>query len=364
LYISNSGTRRSPIVYRSYRGRALLKWTGPAPAAGDSRAVVQFARGVHHVRVFRLRINGVNRASQGVKCDPGADHIVVRGNTIRNTGSAGVATKACDYITIKRNRISHTGYDPNVGWSSAVSLNSQVWSDRAAGFHSFVISNVISGASDESSFHSEGHGIIVDLGGDAPPVLVANNVVYENGGRCLTTYQARHVWFVNNTCYKNALDLRTTVTGEVCAHGSDSFDVHFINNVAFAWTSQPPYCLGDGARGTFSHNVEYGGSASQLPSSVLADSRKVRRTNPRFRNPPYVNPIQDQQQRTALPPSKLGNRLVQQRRSPLVNRGVDPRRLAGVTAALRLGMKRHLTMDIRGVARPASRRWDIGAYER
>ena len=97
---------------------------------------------------------------------------------------------------------------------------------------------------------------------------------------------------------------------------------------------------------------------------MLADSGQVRRVNPRFRRPPYVDPTLDQQQRTALAPWKIGNALVPRATSPLINRGVDPRRLAGVTAALRADMNRYLTADIRGVVRPNGARWDIGAYER
>ena len=363
FYLSKSGTASSPIVYRSYGGVALLQWTGGSPAAGSSYAVVQLGSGAHHVEFHGLTIDGANRASTGVKCDTGAHHLVVQGSTIRNTGSAGVLAKACDYVTVRRNLISHTGYDPNVGWASAVDLNGDVWSDRTDGFHNFVVGNVISGASDESSAHSEGHGVIVDRGGDGPPVLIANNVVYENGGRCLEAYLSQHVWFVNNTCYKNALDLRNSGTGEICGQGSNSFDLHYINNVASAWTSRPPYRLGDGATGVFSHNVAYGGITSLVPASVLADPLQLRLVDPRFTSPPSVDPTLDQQQRTALSPWNVGSDFVPQTTSPLKDLGIDPRTVAGVTAALRAGMDLYLTTDIQGLPRPAAAGWDIGAYE-
>jgi hypothetical protein len=34
--------------------------------------------------------------------------------------------------------------------------------------------------------------VIIDLGGNAPPVLVANNVVYENGSWCINVLDVAH----------------------------------------------------------------------------------------------------------------------------------------------------------------------------
>jgi hypothetical protein len=126
-----------------------------------------------------------------VKCNRGAHHLVVRDRTIRNTGSGGVGPKEGDYITVARNLIHRTGYDPHVGWSSGVSLNSNVWSDTAPGFHSYVVGNLISGASDEFSYNTDDSGVISDLDRNAPPVLVANNVIYQNGSRCMNVPPSR-----------------------------------------------------------------------------------------------------------------------------------------------------------------------------
>ena len=365
FYVSKSGTAGQPIVYRAYGGTALLRWTGSSPPAGSAYPVVQVGSGTHDVEFHALTIDGSNRASTGMKCDIGVRRLVVRESTIKNTGSAGIVAKGCDYVTLVGNLISHTGYDPNVGWSSAITLNSDRWSDTAPGFHNFVVGNVISGASDESSNHSEGHGVIVDRGYNGPSVLIANNVVFENGGRCLDAYLSAHVWFVNNTCYKSALDLRHKAKlAEITGKGASATDLHFVDNVAFAWTGKPPYGLLDGAAGGFSHNVEYGGTTSCVPSSVLADPLQLRRADPFFASPPPVDPTLDQQQRTALLPWNIGSRLTPQAASPLIDAGIDPRTVAGVTPELRAGMDRFLGTDIAGAVRPSGIGWDIGAYER
>jgi len=357
FYVSRSGTAGHPIVYRAYGGTALLKWTG------GSSPVVQAGSAAHDVEFHSLVIDGAGRATSGFKCDSGAHHLIIRESTIKNTGSAGVMAKSCDYVTVLRNLISHTGYNPNSGWSSAVSLNGNRWSDRAGGFHDFVVGNVISGASDEAPMHSEGHGVIVDRAGNGPAVLIANNVVYENGGRCLDAYLSAHVWFVNNTCYKNGLDKRHQAhLGEICGKGWSSTDLHFVNNVAYAWTNRGPYKLVDSASGTFSHNVAYGGIESDVPSSVSIDPLRLRLVDPLFTNQPVVSATLDQQQRTAVVPWKIGNAFVPRIASPLIGAGVDPRTVSGLTTALRAGITRYLLTDVRGAARPKGR-WDVGAYE-
>jgi hypothetical protein len=358
--VTRSGKKGKPIVYRSYGGRARLI----RRASGSSRSVITVDSHTHHVAFHRLTMVGANVAASGVKCNEYAHHLVVRDSRIRNTGAAGVNTKRCDYVTLVHNMIHHTGYNPDAGWSSAISLNSDRWSDSRAGFHSFVVGNTISGASDESSYHSEGHGIIMDLGTDAPPVLIANNVVYENGANCIKVYHRQHVWVVNNTCYKNALDGRLPGSIELNASGDDTSGIHFINNIAYAWTDTPPYQLHNGASAVYAHNIEYGGTTSNLPNSVLADPNQLRRAKPRFRNPPYVHPTRRQQHKTALAPWNLGTALVPSSLSPAINTGIDPRTAAGLTAELRAGIKRYLARDRRGTPRPRGGRWDVGAYER
>jgi hypothetical protein len=357
--VTRSGEEGNPIVYRSYGGRALLR----RRATGSSDSVITVGSYAHHLEFRRLTLGGANVASSGVKCSEYAHHVVVQNSTIRNTGAAGVNTKRCDYVRVVRNMIHHTGYNPNKGWSSGISLNSDVWSDRSAGFHSFVIGNTISGASDESSYHTEGHGIIMDRGADAPPVLIANNVVYENGADCINVYHRQHIWVVNNTCYKNALDGRVSGSIEINASGADTFDIHFINNIARAWRGKPPYQLHDGAGAVYSHNIEYGGTTSRVPSSVLSDPSQLRRVNPLFRKPPFVHATRNHQHKTALAPWNLGTALLLKPLSPAIDAGIDPGTAPGLTAELRAGIERYLARDRRGNRRPLGSGWDVGAYE-
>jgi hypothetical protein len=87
--VDRSGEAGTPIVFRAEGGPALLRWTGGSPPATQSYAVFKLGSGAHHVEFAGLTIDGANRASQGVKCNRGAQHLTVRDSTIRNAGSAG-----------------------------------------------------------------------------------------------------------------------------------------------------------------------------------------------------------------------------------------------------------------------------------
>ena len=85
--------------------------------------------------------------------------------------------------------------------------------DNYSGFHNIIANNIV-GEFDSSSNHADGNGIILDLSNgsynastaNTPPVLIINNVVHGNGGRCIHAHIVTNFWIVNNTCYDNNLD--------------------------------------------------------------------------------------------------------------------------------------------------------------
>jgi hypothetical protein len=362
VYFDRSGRAGRPIVYRARRGTALIRWTG-GPAAVVGTAIFKVGNDVHHLRFERLSFDGANQTTQCIKVNSGGHHVAIADSRFENCAGSAIATKRADHITVARNLIHHTGYNRDHGWGSGISLNSHVWADRAPGFHSRVVGNVVSGATDESSHHSDGSGVIVDLGGDAPPVLVAGNIAYHNGDHCINVLDVAHVWVVNNTCYQNGLDRRQTQTAEIAVHGSGATDVHVINNVGYASAGRAPYRLDDGASATYAGNVQHAGRPSELPESVLADGFEVQTELPLFVDPPAIDRNTHLPQAGALPPSALGTGLTPRPASPLVDAGIDPHTARGLTPALRADIERGLSRDARGATRPQGRAWDIGAYE-
>jgi len=243
-----AGTENKRTVIRSVGGGVTINWE-PTQSADDPSQNVNPAsnmiyilpdtnrgrapEGEYYVEIRGLRLNANGMSEFPIKCDD-SYHIWVLDNVLENGQTGGFGSIKCDYMTIDGNLIHKSG--TGRGWSSGVSFKENVWSDRAeeVGFHNYVVNNIISGMTDESQingkwYHTDGNGIIVDLTegevtsnldhkdptrddfehpADTPPTLIANNVVYHNGGRCIQILLVSNVWVVNNTCYQNALDCR------------------------------------------------------------------------------------------------------------------------------------------------------------
>lgn len=397
FYPANSGTANAYIVYKSYDGQAQLFWQGPG-SGGDTN-VINLYQNKNYIEINGLSINANNNVNNGISCQS-SHHIRVIGNTITNAGGAGIATVLCDYVTADRNNIYHNGYV--TGWSSGISLNSNQWTDQYQGFHSYVVNNIISGTVDQKGDPSsgkitDGNGIILDLSNrsydssspNTPPVLVANNVIYQNGGRCLIAFLVTNGWFVNNTCYKNTLDLRMgdqtsfSYVGEITSN--QVLQSYFINNIAYAWTPssktrQPYQWIDNKAFSNYPNdnvryfkNIYFGGGGNYLPTSISNDVNQVFKSDPLFINPPLVDSSSDGQYKNAIQPSQIGTRLQLQLQSSAINAGIDPlaitpeimtsSRQIVQSLALRSDLKKYILTDILGVQRPQGSSYDIGAYE-
>lgn len=375
FYPQRNGTASAWITYKAYGDSpAQIVATSPwnAGSSGSEFALMQFysssmSSGKSYVEVSGLTFDGKNIASAGIHCT-NSHHLRFLNNIIKNTGAAGISTKYCDYLTADSNQITHFGYVSSQGWSSGVSYNSHHWYDNAPGFHSYITNNIISGGYDGSSNHTDGNGIILDLSNDSydyatantPPALIANNVVYQNGGRCIITYVVTNFWIVNNTCYKNGLDLSlggdSRSIGEIAVNASKNGFV--VNNIAYAWNNRPTYELQNTTENIrFYRNLSFGGS----PNFTYSDPSQFIRLDPLFVNPPVLDGTADGQYRSAIAPDQLQNRLQLQSTSPAIHVGMDPATLTS-SAEIISGLRAVLSKDILGYARSMSS-LDLGAYE-
>jgi hypothetical protein len=370
LYLTRSGKNNAWIVFRNYNGVAELNYDGP------SDDVIQVAAQTQYIEVDGLQIQANNKGATGLKCSKGAAHVRFVSNTVLNAGASGISTVGCDYVVVDSNVIFHTGY--LVGWGSGISLNSSVWSDRYAGFHSFVVNNIVAGSVDNSSYHTDGNGIIMDLSEgtydptsgtynlaaiSTPSVLIANNLIYENGGRCIHSFAVTHIWVVNNTCYKNSLDQRLVGPeyGEITELYAS--DIHVINNLVDAWSARHAFVELGGAPMLYSHNGYHQGEAPGPSDPTPAGPFQLRRMAPLFVNPPPIDSTADDQFANAVPPDQLGGRFRLKSNSPALSAAMDPRLAPGLTTILRAGLAQYVLRDLAGTARPQGSYWDLGAYE-
>lgn len=417
LRFTRSGTADRWIVYRSHDAAhpAVIK---PGPAFDNRSGVALFAfqfGDSHYVEINGLYFEGngpkevtlgttnYNIANAALSClgtlrQGYPHHLRFLNNVIRNTGSAGISTKRCDYITAMGNRIHHNGYSK--GWSSGISYNSHVWlgedgtywfGDEYAGFHSFIIGNMISGQVDccgrdgTGTRITDGTGIIIDLANNnttTPPVLIANNLVYQNGGKCIATRNTTNNWIINNTCYSNTLDTRYPRPPAELHNSGASYN-YYINNIVYTWSQGYTVTQRDDEFklrsftpfGSYYRNMGYGGLGQQ---NLALTEAEMQLADPRFVNPPFVNqdpaaaPDQYQQ---ALDPLQVTDHFHLQPSSPAIDAGVDPRTIKGQIARpngallddvsiLYRDMDQYLLRDLAGNPRPADGQgWDLGAYE-
>lgn len=362
LQITRGGTPGSWIVYRSYNGRAQIMAAGPL-----GTALIQVVAPAAYLQFSRLSFDGGGtNAHEAFLLKQRVHHVRFLNNDVSNMGASGIVSVGADYVTCVGNRIYRFG--DGVGWGTGISFNSgpgAFWYDTAGGFHNVIVDNVITGGVDNSSHHSDGNGISVDLGNKVSPTLIANNVVYMNGGRgIVTVWVSGSVYVVNNTLYKNGLDLRMRGIGEAVSQGSSN--QVWANNIVYAWERRYTYQFLDSSTAiTHSHDAHFGGNGLQsIPSTIANDPTKIMLANPLFADAPVVDATADGQWRNPPAPWTLGKRLSTHRGSPLVDTAVDPRTLPGLDAALLAGITRWVMTAIDGKPRPAGAGFDYGAYER
>ena len=373
----SSGTPSAWIVYRSYGGApAKFVWAGPADASPIFKlGTGNFPSGPAYLEFRGLNLDGGGKAGDGFFCR-GGHHLRFIENSISNTGGSGIGSIQCDYLTADHNIASHNGYIPaNAGsqgkyysWTSGISFNSNQWYDSFSGFHNIIANNIIASEVDQSSNHSDGNGIILDLSNrrydrdsaNTPPALVINNVVYGNGGRCIEAYVVTNFWFVNNTCYKNNLD--PSIGKAAALSIIDAAGGYVINNVVAVWSSSDR-CYGEEkatANIRYYRNLCFGpaeNSSSSDPTQIFA-------ADPLFLHPPFFHVTAKGQYAKALAPALLGDGLALQPNSPAIGKGIDPTTLPNLPEMIIMDLKKYIYSDINGTARPQGGAPDLGAYQR
>jgi hypothetical protein len=366
----SSGSPSAWIVYKNYDSNPVnFAYTGSADASPIFRlGSGSFpSGGVSYIEFRGLNLNGNGNSGDAFWCQ-GTHHLRFISNSMSNTGGAGVGSRDCDYLTADHNLINHNGYMPAstsvpqwYGWTSGISYNSNQWFDNYPGFHNIISNNIVVGEFDSSSNHTDGNGIILDLSNgsytpstaNTPPVLIINNAVYGNGGRCIHAFIVTNFWVVNNTCYKNNLDPTLGTAGSFSTNGSQNG--YFINNISVAWSSSDPTYVQESSNSNIQYFADlYFGSSPNFSSSQLIQA------DPLFLNPPSLS---GGQYATALAASLLGNGLTLLPLSPAYGRGIDPSSLSGLPSAILSDLKKYIYTDINGKPRPQGGGSDLGAYQ-
>jgi hypothetical protein len=278
------------------------------------------------------------------------NHINILNNVISSCPGGGLSASSADYITFSGNTIYNNAWYSAYGCSGLSILGSYDTnpSDTSTKYKMLVTGNTIYGNQEfipwiKASAITDGEGIIIDsnnnsayAGGGltyAPYTgrfLVANNVLYSNGGPGVEVFQSSHVDVVNNSTLANLVTPALAVEGDIWMNYAT--DVNLYNNVASSGNSSSPFYLNKCTTCTFDYNIYYGGTTSLAGASLGAHDLVT--------NPLYVNT-------TVATPGSVSLKL--QSGSPALASGTST--LAPST-------------DILGNSRPnASGKYDRGAYQ-
>jgi hypothetical protein len=357
ISVIHSGTPTSYITIQSYPGENVTI-QGDYDKSGNWAWYGIDIPGTSYIKISGLTIEGFHAA---VSCQAPGHHIIIQNITaiynsesgINSVGAATGTLEACDYMTIQGNIIHDNGYYANgtpatgylEGGGSGITIGTHskpyAFDTDYTHIHSIIRGNLIYHNYD-ATFHTDGNGILMDMAGNRPPILIENNVVFNNGGKCVQIFGSQNVWVIGNTCYKNSTDTqyvnpltRGEITGWHTTSTQPLKNIHIQNNIAYAQSNTPITFFPDivASELTMQNNLFFGGtfSGSSSPKGV----------NYIIADPLFVS--------ATIDPSTANFHL--KPNSPAIDKGtsnLDP-------------ASQHIDFD--GVSRPQGAGYDIGAYE-
>ncbi len=250
----------------------------------------------NYVEVSKLTVRGAGfdeANSYGVGLSVRRSHHVrLLGNVITGMPLAGISCIESSNLEIIDNEVFENAF-----WSTAQGSGISIWHSvdwdqppEADGYHDRILGNKI--YRNENRVKSkwvdfttitDGNGIIIDQNRDfnyTGRTLIANNVVFDNGGRAILVYESNRVDVIFNTTYHNG---RTAGLdgGPVELAAGTATDVRFFNNLAWALPSAPAL------RASASKDVSSGGNVliTTNPMGGAGDDDLVLSIGPGLINP-------------------------------------------------------------------------------
>ncbi len=256
INLTRGGDRNAPDGY--------VVWRSATPHG----AHIVAQSGVYHILFLQapyliidgLDVDGNHAAAQGEAISTGGNarfhHLVVENNLVHDAGGGGIQLNDSEYFWVIGNRIwgnASTNTWQESGISTYQVQTAAPFTATPADtipFHVVIAGNISRNngetyACDKPGCHTDGNGIIidktlnVDRKGGVPytgKILVANNLVYGNGGAGIHLYLSQHVTVANNTVYNNHLDLDNTGTWRGELSNADSDENIWVNNIGWAVT--------------------------------------------------------------------------------------------------------------------------------
>ena len=197
-------------------------------------------------------------------------HVKLINNILHDSAGAGIQTNCVDYFLVKNNVIYNNAWFGNSAYSGISDL-APCGIDANPGIHHVISGNTIFNNSESfviGAKHTDGNGIILDVWdqhGYKKPVLVENNLLFHNGGRCIEALGVLGGGVIrNNTCFHNVQDFLLITLSPCELAFARSTGMTVVNNIAVADPAQ--HVATSGTSGAFAI-CDYGNTNSSLVSS-------------------------------------------------------------------------------------------------
>jgi parallel beta-helix repeat protein len=280
---THGGNLASPTGYVVYRCQTLdgCIITAPGGNAAPAFNVSSSGSGPNYLILDGFELAASSMTLYGVGAEvyfpDGADtggtsshHIWIINNIIHGYGQAGVGTGGGEYfyflhnLTYGNTNVACSAQGSGLGMviARAFAGYTQTAADMAwAPFHNVIAwnvahDNIINQCGTASNpYDTDGNGIIIDTFNNAGSTnidypyqtLVANNVVYNNGGKGVHVFRSDYVTVANNTAYDNNLDPFNPGIGRGEIDSFYGQNNVIINNIAYpvpATSAGDPRCQG------------------------------------------------------------------------------------------------------------------------
>lgn len=270
-------------------------------APGQHPEIVASAGNGIVIRGDYVEISGLSVRGEGFSADNdygwgmlirNSHHVRIADSTVWDMAVGGISSVESSNLEILYNEV----YD-NSFWGSEQGSGISMWHSSDAGigadadgYHDRIIGNRVYRNENkvfsefrEGEVITDGNGIILDQSketGYTGRTLVANNVVFDNGGRGILVLESSRVDVIFNTTYRNG---RTSDLegGPVELVASRSDDVRLLNNLAWSRPGAPAIVVADAMA------VELGGNVfiTDAPSGISTEFDLVTDQDPGLRAP-------------------------------------------------------------------------------
>ncbi|MGF1597356.1 MAG: right-handed parallel beta-helix repeat-containing protein [Acidimicrobiales bacterium] len=299
--IYTGGTEPGVAHFVINNGGTADAWVRVTAAPGHRPEIVASDGNGISVRADYVEVGGLRVRGEGFDDDNhygwgllirNSHHVRLVDNEVSDMAVGGISSVESSNLEILYNEVHGNAY-----WGPEQGSGISIWHSRDAGlgpspdgYHDRIIGNTV--YRNENKVFSEwrdepiitdGNGIIIDQSkefGYTGRTLVANNVVFDNGGRGILVLESSRVDIVFNTTYANG---RTEGLdgGPVELAAGRSDDVRILNNLAWSRPGAPAVIVAEAT------GVELGGNVlvTDNDATVATELDVVTRVDPGLRSP-------------------------------------------------------------------------------